>query len=172
MKSNSNPSTALWRRTGLSAALTAGLLLAGCASTQATHPQDPYEGYNRAMTSFNDSVDKVTIGNAQVENAGQRMSEIVQNNDAMTSLVQEISNASQEQSIGLQQINQAITAMDEMIQKNVSLVSDTTEATKALREQASELHRSVSVFKIGHESHGQQNWSTPRAVLGHNAQDD
>lgn len=61
MKSNSNPSTALWRRTGLTAALTAGLLLAGCASTQATHPQDPYEGYNRAMTSFNDSVDKAVL---------------------------------------------------------------------------------------------------------------
>ncbi|WJJ93054.1 methyl-accepting chemotaxis protein [Neopusillimonas aromaticivorans] len=127
---------------------------------------------NEVKTLINDSVDKVTIGNAQVENAGQRMSEIVQNNDAMTSLVQEISNASQEQSIGLQQINQAITAMDEMIQKNVSLVSDTTEATKALREQASELHRSVSVFKIGHEGHGQQNWSAPRAALGHNVQDD
>ena len=61
MKSNSNPSNALWRRTGLSAALAAGLLLAGCASTQATHPPDPYEGYNRAMTSFNDSVDKAVL---------------------------------------------------------------------------------------------------------------
>ncbi|MFA7623437.1 MAG: methyl-accepting chemotaxis protein [Pusillimonas sp.] len=128
---------------------------------------------NEVKTLINDSVDKVTVGNTQVENAGQRMSEIVQNNDAMTSLVQEISNASQEQSIGLQQINQAITAMDEMIQKNVSLVSDTTEATKALREQASELHRSVSAFKIGYEGNSsQQNWSAPRAALGHNTHDD
>ena len=127
---------------------------------------------NEVKTLINDSVDKVTIGNTQVENAGQRMSEIVQNNDAMTSLVQEISNASQEQSIGLQQINQAITAMDEMIQKNVSLVSDTTEATKALREQASELHHSVSAFKLAHESQQHQNWSAPRAALGHSSHDD
>lgn len=97
---------------------------------------------------INDSVEKIAAGNAQVEDAGHTMSEIVQNNDAMTSLVQEISNASQEQSIGLQQINQAITSMDEMIQKNVTLVSDTTQATQALRDQAEELHRSVSAFKL------------------------
>ena len=121
---------------------------------------------NEVKTLINDSVEKVSAGNVQVENAGQRMSEIVQNNDAMTSLVQEISNASQEQSIGLQQINQAITAMDEMIQKNVSLVSDTTEATKALREQASALHRSVSAFKIDNNDQHYRRSSAP--ALGHN----
>ena len=126
---------------------------------------------NEVKTLINDSVEKVTVGNKQVENAGQRMSEIVQNNDAMTTLVKEISNASQEQSIGLQQINQAITAMDEMIQKNVSLVSDTSEASRSLREQASELHRAVSVFKTGENTRNHSQWSGHVPALGHTPQD-
>ena len=42
------------------AALAAGLMLAGCATAPqgaTPHPQDPYEGYNRAMFSFNEKVD-------------------------------------------------------------------------------------------------------------------
>ena len=38
-----------------------GLALAGCATKPDAHPQDPFEDYNRAMTSFNDSVDKAVL---------------------------------------------------------------------------------------------------------------
>lgn len=34
-------------------------LISGCATT--SNPKDPYEGYNRAMFSFNDTVDKVAL---------------------------------------------------------------------------------------------------------------
>jgi phospholipid-binding lipoprotein MlaA len=37
----------------------AGLLLAGCAAPQ--NPRDPFEKFNRAMFSFNDSVDRVAL---------------------------------------------------------------------------------------------------------------
>lgn len=39
--------------------LAAGLLtvLSGCATTQATHPKDPLESWNRSVQSFNDTVD-------------------------------------------------------------------------------------------------------------------
>ncbi|MCL1961414.1 MAG: VacJ family lipoprotein [Desulfovibrionaceae bacterium] len=43
------------RRAGLTAALCA--LVAGCASVAHPDPRDPWEGYNRGMTSFNDTVD-------------------------------------------------------------------------------------------------------------------
>ena len=46
---------------GTGAALAASVTLVGCASTQATHPQDPYEGYNRSMTRFNDVVDDALL---------------------------------------------------------------------------------------------------------------
>ncbi len=57
---NTNQGTAL-RRAGWAAAL-AGLLLAtGCASVAHTDPRDPWEGYNRSMTEFNDTVDGAII---------------------------------------------------------------------------------------------------------------
>lgn len=44
----------------LCAAAAAVLVLTGCAST-ATNPQDPLEGYNRAVYSFNDAVDRTVL---------------------------------------------------------------------------------------------------------------
>ena len=32
-------------------------LLSGCATTKATDPKDPYEGWNRKVQTFNDRVD-------------------------------------------------------------------------------------------------------------------
>ncbi|NLY25926.1 MAG: hypothetical protein GX049_00005, partial [Alcaligenaceae bacterium] len=95
-----------------------------------------------------ESVDKVSSGNGQVAEAGETMTQIVANNDEMTSLVKEISNASQEQSIGLAEINQAISSMDEMIQRNVALVADTSAASETLRQQAAELRDMVATFKL------------------------
>jgi phospholipid-binding lipoprotein MlaA len=44
---------------GVALAATAGLLLAGCATPQ--NPRDPFEKFNRAMFSFNDTVDRVAL---------------------------------------------------------------------------------------------------------------
>lgn len=48
------------RRVPASAAVAAMLMLTGCAST-ATNPQDPFEGYNRAVFRFNDAVDRTVL---------------------------------------------------------------------------------------------------------------
>ena len=51
-------------RIGVVALIAATSALAGCAATQGTaqaHPQDPFESYNRAMTSFNDTVDDAVL---------------------------------------------------------------------------------------------------------------
>ena len=60
---NSQRFSNMWSMRGVGAAVlvAGGLLLAGCASTQATDPRDPFEGYNRAMTTFNDNVDKAVL---------------------------------------------------------------------------------------------------------------
>jgi phospholipid-binding lipoprotein MlaA len=47
-------------RVRILAAVAAIAALSGCAST-ATNPQDPLEGYNRAMFSFNDAVDRSVL---------------------------------------------------------------------------------------------------------------
>jgi phospholipid-binding lipoprotein MlaA len=46
------------RACALAAAAGASLLLSGCAST---NPKDPFEKFNRAMFSFNDTVDRVAL---------------------------------------------------------------------------------------------------------------
>ncbi|MBQ5938684.1 VacJ family lipoprotein [Massilia sp. AB1] len=48
------------RRASALAAVAAMLALTGCAST-ATNPQDPLEGYNRAVFSLNDAVDRTVL---------------------------------------------------------------------------------------------------------------
>lgn len=52
------PTRIAGRRRGL-AAVTAAVLLSGCATTQ--NPQDPLEGYNRAVFRFNDAVDSTVL---------------------------------------------------------------------------------------------------------------
>lgn len=47
-------------KTGVFAGLLGVLVLTGCAST-ANNPKDPWEGYNRAMYSFNDTVDRAVV---------------------------------------------------------------------------------------------------------------
>ena len=44
----------------LGIAFVAAVLLSGCATT-AQNPKDPYEGFNRAMFSFNEAVDNVAV---------------------------------------------------------------------------------------------------------------
>lgn len=54
-----NPSGFLSRRT--SAAVIASAVLAGACATTANNPNDPLESYNRAMFTFNDTVDRAVI---------------------------------------------------------------------------------------------------------------
>ena len=60
MKNTTTPSSAK-RLLAAGAVVTVSMGLLGCASTQATHPQDPYEVYNRSMTKFNDAVDDAVL---------------------------------------------------------------------------------------------------------------
>ena len=39
----------------------AALVLGGCATQRSPHPDDPWEGYNRAIFAFNDRVDKAVL---------------------------------------------------------------------------------------------------------------
>jgi phospholipid-binding lipoprotein MlaA len=59
MTNRNDSATPRKARTGLALALGAAVLLSGCATT--ANPKDPFEKFNRAMFSFNDTVDRVAL---------------------------------------------------------------------------------------------------------------
>jgi len=99
-------------------------------------------------TLITDSVEKVESGTTQVNEAGERMSEIVNSIKRVTDIMAEISAASEEQSAGIEQINQAITQMDDVTQQNAALVEEAAAAAESLEDQARGLANLISVFKL------------------------
>ena len=97
---------------------------------------------------IDDPVAKVGVGCDQVDKAGLTMNDIVQSISRVTSIMNEISHASLEQNAGIEQISQAITEMDQVTQQNAALVEQASAATEAMQDQASQLTRTVGVFKI------------------------
>ncbi len=97
---------------------------------------------------INNSVDKVTNGSKQVEEAGQSMDEIVTSIKLVTDIMSEVSAASVEQSAGIEQVNLAITQMDETTQQNAALVEEAAAAAESLQEQAMQLTDAVAQFKL------------------------
>jgi len=96
---------------------------------------------------ISDSVGKTSEGTKQVENAGQKMEEIVSSVKQVSDIIAEIAAASVEQSAGIDQINNAITQMDEATQQNSALVEQAAAASESLMDQANNLVNSVNSFK-------------------------
>ena len=99
-------------------------------------------------TLIGDSVDKVSAGSKQVDQAGATMNEIVSAVKRVTDIMSEIAAASNEQSAGIEQVNKAITQMDEVTQQNAALVEQAAAAAESMEEQANTLMEAVSMFKL------------------------
>jgi methyl-accepting chemotaxis protein len=97
-------------------------------------------------TLIDDSVIKVQTGSELVDQAGERMNEVVASIKRVTDIMGEITTASNEQSAGIDQINQAISQMDQVTQQNAALVEEATAASESLLSQAGGLSQTVSVF--------------------------
>jgi methyl-accepting chemotaxis protein len=95
-----------------------------------------------------DSVEKVSNGTLQVQEAGKTIAEVVTSVKMVTDIVNEIAAASQEQSSGIDQVNNAITNMDEVVQQNAALVEQAAAAANSLEAKAQELTDATSLFKL------------------------
>jgi methyl-accepting chemotaxis protein-1 (serine sensor receptor) len=97
---------------------------------------------------INASVERVEQGTAQVDQAGNTMSEVVRGIKRVTDLMGEISAASSEQSAGVSQVGEAVMQMDQVTQQNAALVEEMAAAASSLKSQATELVDTVAVFKL------------------------
>ncbi len=97
---------------------------------------------------ISESVTKVSNGYKLVETAGKTMEEIVSSTQRVSSIMSDISAASEEQRTGIMQLNQAITSMDETTQQNAALVEEAAASAQSLEDQAASLTQAVSVFRL------------------------
>ena len=94
------------------------------------------------------SVEKVGNGVLQAGKAGQTMKHVVDSVKEVTSIMEDISRASYEQSIGIDQVNKAIAHLDQVTQQNAALVEEAAAAAVSLDHDALGLTQTVSVFKF------------------------
>src|SRR5476649_3009410 len=99
-------------------------------------------------TLIGDSVDKVSVGSALVDRAGQTMDEIVQSIGRVTQIMNEITDASDAQHAGIEQVHRAIGEMDQVTQQNAALVEEAAAAAESMQHQSAQLAQVVSVFKL------------------------
>ncbi len=97
---------------------------------------------------INDSVERVETGSALVDQAGTTMSEVVESIRRVTSIMGEISLASNEQSMGVSQVGEAVQHMDQATQQNAALVEEMAAAASSLKSLAGEQVEAVAIFKL------------------------
>jgi aerotaxis receptor len=94
------------------------------------------------------SVQQVANGSGQMRAAGQTMHEVVDSVGQVSALIQQISNATKEQSVGIAQVNQSVNQLDTATQQNAALSEESAAAATALNQSTATLRRSVEVFRL------------------------
>jgi methyl-accepting chemotaxis protein len=97
---------------------------------------------------IDESVRQVSAGSRLVNDAGATMSKVVDSVRRVSSIVAEISAASQEQSTGIAEVGSAITNMDQTTQQNAALVEEAAATAHTLQQQATQLADAVAGFKL------------------------
>ncbi|WP_162177907.1 methyl-accepting chemotaxis protein [Halotalea alkalilenta] len=95
-----------------------------------------------------DSVSQIEEGHALAGRAESLMQKMVHNTGGVAEVINQIAQASREQSDGIGQINQAIGQIDSATQQNAALVEESASAAVALQDQASEQARMVAFFRF------------------------
>ncbi|MFZ6741929.1 methyl-accepting chemotaxis protein [Undibacterium sp. JH2W] len=94
------------------------------------------------------SIAKVDVGSEVVSHAGKTMTEILASVEGLSTILNEISSASTEQSHGIAQITTEIGLMDQTTQQNAALVEESAAAAASLKEEAQKLWQALLVFKV------------------------
>jgi len=94
------------------------------------------------------SVERVEKGSALVDQAGHTMRDVVDSIRRVTTLMSDISVASDAQSGGVVEVGRAVSRMDLDTQRNAALVEESAAAADSQRPQATQLVAAVGVFRL------------------------
>ena len=94
------------------------------------------------------SVERVEAGSKLVRGAGSAMDDIVTQVQRVTTLINEISSATAEQTQGIDEISTAIAELDNVTQQNAALVEQSAAAAESLRQQSKMQEDAVGVFRL------------------------
>lgn len=95
------------------------------------------------------SVSSARAGSQGVDRAGECMTEIVERTQRVSTLIGEISLASQEQSEGIGQVELAINQIDRATQENASMVSRTHLSSEKLRKLLAQVVDAIAIYRSG-----------------------
>ncbi|TGC12184.1 hypothetical protein CRU79_24770 [Escherichia sp. E4385] len=94
------------------------------------------------------AVTHVRTGNTLANNAGKTINEMVGAIYDVNSIMNDISQASEEQNKGIQQVAYALTEMDTVTQRNSALVGESETIALDLHDQVRQLQEMISFFKL------------------------
>jgi len=99
-------------------------------------------------TLIGNSVEKIAAGSGLVDCAGGAINGTIAEVARVTSMINEISAATLEQSDAPGEINVAIAKLDRTTQRNTSLVEQSAAAAESLCDLTQHLHEAISVFSV------------------------
>ena len=100
------------------------------------------------QTLIQSTVEKVMVGERHASDAGQSMDDVVQKVQRVTTLITDISRATQEQTRGISEVTLAVTQLDQATQSNAALVEQSAAASDSVSKQAARLVDAVAQFRL------------------------
>lgn len=126
-------------------------------------------GAAREIKQLIDSaVVRVEDGSRLARSLGAAMDQVVDSARRVSSIIGDISRASQEQSDGIGQVNDAIASMDTMTQQNAALVEEAAATAETLHRKADQLAGVVAEFRL--DRHPVRGTSPEPAAAAHASQ--
>ncbi|BEU94896.1 MCP four helix bundle domain-containing protein [Acidovorax sp. DW039] len=112
---------------------------------------------------INDSTQQVQAGATLVNHAGDSIAQLVQSVRQVSSIMAEITAATQEQSQRITEVSHSVGSLEEMTQQNAALVEEGAAAAESLKDQAGRLTQMVHTFRLSREHADARDWEAPAA---------
>ncbi len=94
------------------------------------------------------SVEQVDAGSGLVNDAGQRMQEVVGSIERVAALIADATQLARTQSSGLREVADSVDRLDQSMQQNAALVEEGAAAAESLKSQAHRLNELVRGFRL------------------------